>query len=54
MANNSTNINKTNNYLSPQKDLFHMKLEIMVLAEDRHINVSGLNRSTGFQFHLSW
>jgi hypothetical protein len=48
MANNSTNINKTNNHLSPwtidsKKDHNIMAFEIQVLASDRHTDVAGLN-----------
>jgi hypothetical protein len=45
MANNSTNINKTNNHLSPwnvehKNDHDGMRMEIKVLAWDRHKNVA--------------
>ena len=36
MANNSTNINKTNNYLSSQIMEHKKDLDIQVLARDRH------------------
>jgi len=44
------NINKTNSHLLPlltehRKRSWHMKVEIQVLAWDRHKNVVGLNRS---------
>jgi hypothetical protein len=46
------NINKTNNYLSPQpivhnKRSQHITLEIQVLAWDRYKNVVGLNLLIG-------
>jgi len=44
MVNNSTNINKTINYLYTKKKALHMTLEIQILALDRHKNVTGLNR----------
>ena len=47
MVNNFTNINKTNNHLSPQltehKKKRHMTSEIQVFAWDRQKNVAGLN-----------
>ena len=55
MVNNSTNITKTNNHLSPKESLDsdgqhndkrrpqHMMLEIQVLAWDRYKNVVVLN-----------
>ena len=45
MVNNSTNINKANNYLSPQTIEYkkNMKLEIQILAWDRQKNVAGLS-----------
>ena len=43
MINNSTNINKKNNYWT-QKKSWHMKLEIQVLPWDRHKNVVELNQ----------
>ena len=48
MANNSTNINKTNNHLSlqPHWTPRHMTLHIHVLVWDRHRHVAGLNRLT--------
>ena len=54
MVNNFNNINRTNNYLSPQiielkEGPWHMALEIQVPAWDMHINVSGLNRLIGSQ-----
>ena len=39
MVNNSTNINKTNNHLSPQI-IEHMVFEILILAWHRHKNVA--------------
>ena len=46
MVNNSTNINKTHNYLSPwtmdTKKSQHMALEIQVLAWDGHKNAFSL------------
>jgi hypothetical protein len=54
MVNNSTDINKTNNYLSPyvteyqEKTLQHMTLEIQILAyQNKHKNVVGLKRLMG-------
>ena len=52
MINNSTNINKTNNHLSPQlidnnKRPRHLTLEIHVLVGDRHEEVTGLNGVNG-------
>ena len=49
MVNNSTNINKMNNHLSPsltehKKNPWNTTLEIQVFAWDRHKNVIGLNR----------
>ena len=54
MVNNSTNINKKNNHLSPQiiehkKGPRHMALDIQVLGWDGHINVAALNRWIGFK-----
>ena len=53
MVNNSININKTNNLISPshwtQKRPQNLTLEIQVLAWDRHKYVAGLNRLMGFQ-----
>jgi hypothetical protein len=51
MVNNSTNINKSINYLSPQiikhKQRPRLKaLEAHVLAWDKHKNMAWLNRST--------
>ena len=42
MVNNSTNINKTNNHLSPQI-IEHMVFEILILAWHKHKNVGWLN-----------
>jgi hypothetical protein len=39
MVNNSTNINKTNNHLSPQI-IEHMVFEILILAWHKHKNVA--------------
>ena len=52
MVNNSTNINKRNNYLSPKtytKMTTHMKSEIQVLAWDRHKMWWGLDQLMGSQ-----
>jgi len=57
MVHNSTNINKTNNYLSPQlteqknnkKRHRNMTLEIHALVWDRHKHIARLNRMIGFQ-----
>ena len=54
MVINSTNINKTNNQLSFEltelkKRPQQMKLEIQVLAWDRHKYVAGLNQLMGSQ-----
>ena len=52
MVNNSTNINKTNNHLSPEFQItehiedHNMTLEIQVLAWDRH-----KNRKKVFAYH---
>ena len=61
MVNYSTNINKTNNQLSPQiiehkkrKRQQHMVLGFHVLAWDRHKNVVGLDRLMGSQPSPSW
>ena len=50
MINNSTNINKANitSYLKSLNTRKTMKLEIQVLAWDRHKTVSGLNRFVQF------
>ena len=51
---------QTNNHLSPQanehdwKRLWHMTLEIQVLAWDRHKSVAKLNRLMRLQCPLSW
>jgi len=50
MVNNSTNISKTHNHLSPQtieheKTPRHMTLEIQDLTWDRHKNMTGFSRS---------
>ena len=52
MVNNSTNINKTNDHLSPQLNEHkniqqHMSYEIQVLTWDRHKNEVGLNQLIG-------
>jgi hypothetical protein len=49
MVNNSNNINKMNNHLSPKiiehiTRQQHVTLENQVLAWDRHTNVAGINR----------
>jgi hypothetical protein len=49
MVNNSTNISKTNNNISPQiiehkKTMKQMTLEIQVQTLDRHTKVVGSNR----------
>ena len=55
MVNNLTNINKMNNYLSPQmmnikkKDHDYMMLQILAHARDRHKNVAGVNQLMGSQ-----
>jgi hypothetical protein len=55
MLNNSPNINKINNYLSPQiieeggGKQRHMTLKIQYLAWYRYTNVAGLNRLMGSQ-----
>ena len=47
IVNNSSNINKMNNYLSPQAIEYQTHnihgVAIQVLAGDRHKNVAGLN-----------
>jgi len=58
MANNSSNINWKNNYLSHpiikhKKDLKHMPMEIQVLTWDRHKQVAGLNWLMGSQSYPS-
>lgn len=50
MVNNSTKINKTNNYLSPQiivKNIMTLSMELQVLDWDRHKNVAGLKQIMG-------
>jgi hypothetical protein len=52
MVNNSTNINKINNHLSPQlikhkKKTRHTMLKIQVLTWDGHKEVAMLNRLMG-------
>ena len=59
MANISTNINKTNLFISQnteyKKRQSHMMLKIHDLAWDRHKNVAGLNRLMGSRpFPLTW
>jgi hypothetical protein len=53
IVNNSTNINQTNNPLSPQttgeKKKEHMALEIQLLAWDRNTNEAGLTQIMGSQ-----
>ena len=52
MVNNSTNINKTNNHLSPQKTEHkirsqHNAMEIQDLVFDSHNNVAAFNQLMG-------
>jgi hypothetical protein len=61
MINNYSNINKTDNYLSPQiiedKSFLkspHTTWEIQILALDSHKNVARLNRLMGSQSFPSW
>ena len=53
MVNNSTNINKTNNHLSPSLTKYkkhdNLTMDILVLFWDRHKNVARLNRLLGSQ-----
>jgi hypothetical protein len=53
MVNNSTNINKTNNHLSPSLTKYkkhdNLTMDILVMSWDRHKNVARLNRLLGSQ-----
>ena len=55
MVNNSININKMNNHISPQviehkRRPQHMLIEIQIQIWDRHKNVAGLNRLIDYIF----